>query len=699
MPLALVVAPSDPLAGDASARRESLAWLRGQLAARAFDVVIVSGGQDPQQAIEKAAPTINRGDTVLVHLSGRLVGADSLAFGGDKALNLAVLRAAFAACEPAALSFFGELAYDDEPGAPAVDERLAAVVDALSTDARRYGVLVALRPSALLAPRLAFTRAILAGTDPRSPADTLVLEMHRRAVRSPDARAAAPRFAFVGPDAESSEPTPLPSIAPPPVSVQTPRDALIAEATAAREWARVADLRLDRLETLSDPRTKVRELVAVARIFQAELGDADGAIAALEQAREIAPSRPSVLQALRRGYETLGRWEDAIEVIGALVEVTESAEDRAALLAAQVQLRARASQPGSGRPAPWVGPPEATSVATYQAAFETHEREGRAEEAFLAALALEELGAAEGRPQALVNHLRAVGPVRARAPLDASGWQDLRAVGFDDVLAELFAAVGAAAIRLKIEDLREARRLPALDRGQRLSETSTASAVRSFHWAARFLGIPCPDLYAIDDAPGIAVVHAAEPSTVLGPSVLSGVSAKDLAFRAGRHLTYYRPEYHAILYYPTREELTELLLAAVQLGLPDGAPSPAPARSLRVRLARRLSDEERAALLRAIRRLNERGGQAQIGAWMRSVELTAARAGLLLCGDLAAAAGVVRAESRPIADLSTDERRADLIAFCASEAHLRLRARFVATAPESIVPAGAPLAVRTLAAQ
>ena len=48
-------------------------------------------------------------------------------------------------------------------------------------------------------------------------------------------------------------------------------------------------------------------------------------------------------------------------------------------------------------------------------------------------------------------------------------------------------------------------------------------------------------------------MHAAHPSTALGSGVLSGPSAKDLAFLAGRHLTYYRPEYHVLLYYPTRE--------------------------------------------------------------------------------------------------------------------------------------------------
>jgi hypothetical protein len=151
-----------------------------------------------------------------------------------------------------------------------------------------------------------------------------------------------------------------------------------------------------------------------------------------------------------------------------------------------------------------------------------------------------------------------------------------------------------------------------------------------------------------------------------------------------------------LLYYPTREDLTLLLMAAVQLTMPESSSLPAPVRALRARLARRTGEAERDALIRATRALDARGGQARIGAWMRSVEMTAARAGLLLCGDLGTAMPIVRAESRPIADLSDAERRGDLVLFCASRAHATLRARFVvAGASESV----APPPPRTVAAQ
>jgi golgin subfamily B member 1 len=168
--------------------------------------------------------------------------------------------------------------------------------------------------------------------------------------------------------------------------------------------------------------------------------------------------------------------------------------------------------------------------------------------------------------------------------------------------------------------------------------------------------------------------------------VLRGPTAKDLAFLAGRHLTYYRPEYHVLVYYPTREELTNLLLAAVQIAMPEqSSPSlGAPVRALHARMERRIGQHERAALADAVSLLDARGGRAALGAWIRSVELTAARVGLVLCGDLGSAASIVRSEARSIGGVPAEAKRGDLVAFCASRAHAALRVRFATTAPESL---------------
>jgi hypothetical protein len=119
--------------------------------------------------------------------------------------------------------------------------------------------------------------------------------------------------------------------------------------------------------------------------------------------------------------------------------------------------------------------------------------------------------------------------------------------------------------------------------------------------------------------------------------VLSGTPTKQLAFLAGRALTWYRPEYHAMLYYPTLEDLRELLGA----------------------------------------RLAELGGDVALERWIRSAELTAARAGLLLCGELKIAVSGARSQVSTPGRPSGERVASDLVSFCASRSHGALRAEYL----------------------
>jgi hypothetical protein len=327
--------------------------------------------------------------------------------------------------------------------------------------------------------------------------------------------------------------------------------------------------------------------------------------------------------------------------------------------------------------------------ATHAEAYALHRREGRTDRAFLAALALEELGTADVEQQVLIDQFRTVAPIRARGMIDASAWALLRAPGCNEAIEALFGAVARAAVAVRLAELDVRGRLVDLDPSTRLDDGSTALVARTFHWAARVLGVPCPGLYLADQVPGeISAVRAPKPSTMVGPSVVQGRAPKELAFLAARHLTYYRPEHEVVVYYPTRVELIRLLFASVQIVRPKTSPPEGheAVAALRNRLASRIRDHERGALFNAVRLLESRGGKASVGAWMRGVEMTAARAGLLLCGDLATAMSLVRTEKRAIAELSTEEKRRDLVSFCVSEAHAALRVRFAVTAPESVPP-------------
>jgi hypothetical protein len=197
--------------------------------------------------------------------------------------------------------------------------------------------------------------------------------------------------------------------------------------------------------------------------------------------------------------------------------------------------------------------------------------------------------------------------------------------------------------------------------------------VRCFAWGASILAMTAPPLYADPTYEGLVeVVPGLPPSTRLGQKALSGRSPAELAFVAGRHLAWYRVERFVRLLVPQIADLEDMFLAALLIGSP-GIP-------LRADTKRRVSalagaiepllepaqvDALRAAFLRFV----EEGGRTNLQRWAAAADRTAARAGLLLCNDLRAAAAMLDAEDAGAAQ----ERVDDLLVFVTSDRYAQLR--------------------------
>jgi tetratricopeptide (TPR) repeat protein len=327
---------------------------------------------------------------------------------------------------------------------------------------------------------------------------------------------------------------------------------------------------------------------------------------------------------------------------------------------------------------------------TYRKLFELHTRAGRTDRAWLAAMALEELDAAEIDHEIIANQYRPEGMIRPAAALDDAAWEAfLRAPGYDGAVAEILRASAPAAIAGKLETLRKQGNVE-LDPARRQDPTSTASVVRTFAWASQVLGVTLPDLFVLDEVPGgIAAAQVTIPSTALGPAVVSGPSLQELAFLAARHLTYYRPEHYALVFFPTLADITTLFLAAVTTVLSD-LPVPASIEESVARIRRDIADradeESKAALEDGVRRFEREGGRAELGGFLRSVELSACRAGLVVCADLAVAARILGKEERAVGELAPGDRLSDLLVFCAEEKLPILREWLGVAARPSMMP-------------
>ena len=318
---------------------------------------------------------------------------------------------------------------------------------------------------------------------------------------------------------------------------------------------------------------------------------------------------------------------------------------------------------------------EPRDVATYHDLFALLQRTKRPDLAYCAAEAAVLLRDADPRERFIVEEHEPKGVPRFTAKLTPAVWQRLR-VATSGAVDAVLTAIADAAVTVRAMQLVAEGRLPWLDPASRQDpEASTASIVRSFVWASHQMGLPLPAIYVRDDAKvELAAVLTAEPTVVAGTSVLRGRSLPDLAFLVGRHLGYHVGSNRLLLFYPTLEELSVCFLAAVRLVAP-AVPVPPNLQdavtALGMALRDRVSPDAARALNTAVRSLEATGARADIGEWVGSVERAVTRVGLVMCGRLSVAAGILRSESRTF--LTPDEKIEDLLIYNVSDEHHQVR--------------------------
>jgi hypothetical protein len=164
-------------------------------------------------------------------------------------------------------------------------------------------------------------------------------------------------------------------------------------------------------------------------------------------------------------------------------------------------------------------------------------------------------------------------------------------------------------------------------------------------------------------------------ASVAGQVALQGLAPLERAFVCGKHLAMYRSEHLIKTLFPTVTELTVLLFGAVRLVAQLPAP-PEYANQVQATtqgLGQHIEPMQREALKVAVSEFMKAGARANIKRWAQAVETTAARAGLLLAGDLSVARKVIVSEQQIPGDLTPQERLKELMLFAASDDYARLR--------------------------
>ena len=245
-------------------------------------------------------------------------------------------------------------------------------------------------------------------------------------------------------------------------------------------------------------------------------------------------------------------------------------------------------------------------------------------------------------------------------------------------IGKIFEMIAPAMLLARIETLKAKNELVVLDRRFREDpDKSKVELARTFGWAAQVLGLPCPPFYVFNDVPGTLVAAATDPpASVAGKALLTGLSTQDLLFPVGQHLAMYRGEHYIKTLFPPVTDLTVLFFAGIKLVAPD-TPSPpdidkqivATATTIR----RHIQPMQLEGLRMVVKSFLAVGAKADVKRWGQTVEITSARAGLVLCGDLEIAKKIIAAEPQQPGALTLAEKLKELLLFWVSPQHHALR--------------------------
>ncbi|MDP9149687.1 MAG: tetratricopeptide repeat protein, partial [Myxococcota bacterium] len=318
-------------------------------------------------------------------------------------------------------------------------------------------------------------------------------------------------------------------------------------------------------------------------------------------------------------------------------------------------------------------------VDPYRSLYKLYLRKHDRDRAWCMCAALAFLRKAQEDELRFFEENRPRGMLQVKSRLDNDAWvRNLFHRDENLYIGKIFEMLTPSAIIAKTNQLRLQKQLPVLDRRFRQDPvTSTVTFAKTFGWAAQVLGVTTPELYVRNDVPGALIaVPATPPASVTGQTVLTGFTPQELTFIVGKHLSGYRGEHYIKSLFPTMNELKVILFAGVKIVMPDFTVPGEMAQAVNAtasELLKHMQPVQRESLKLVVQKWMEDGAKADLKRWMQAIEITACRAGLLLCADMDIAKKIIGAEPQLPGDLPPAEKVKELLVFSVSEQYFALR--------------------------
>jgi tetratricopeptide (TPR) repeat protein len=405
---------------------------------------------------------------------------------------------------------------------------------------------------------------------------------------------------------------------------------------------------ITRLEKGGDVVVRANMWHSLGEVCQHRLGHAGDAIAAYEAALRLDPENRPWMEVLARLYGDDQRHaEKAVRLHRQLLELN---------------------------------PYRAES---YQAAARLYAARERWDEAWCFSAAVQSLGLAEEEEKRIYENYREEQPLQAGEPLNEEWWRrHVAHDSLDEMITGIFATIQPAFVKrhaktLKALGLSDADRLDVDKKEERLTWVVAE--------AARNLGLEPPPLYVQAERPGAFSFLETDP-----PALLAGKTVRDMAeheledlkvvaFLAGRALGYLRPGLFPRTSLQSGTALSTWFLAAVRRNIPNFPipqnlvqPVTDAVEVLWRQLDRPATDklgDQVAAFLSSV------GGGLDLKRWGFAVDLTADRAGFIVCNDVDIASKTIKSSPVESWMAPTKDRLRELILFAVSEGYFTLRDR------------------------
>jgi tetratricopeptide (TPR) repeat protein len=270
---------------------------------------------------------------------------------------------------------------------------------------------------------------------------------------------------------------------------------------------------------------------------------------------------------------------------------------------------------------------------------------------------------------------------RAKARLTEELWRNIYHPDEDRYISAVFASVSKAVAAAKARE----HKIWGLKRKEKRDVANDQLVFsKIFNYVAQVLGVEQPELYIRPEMPGeLELANAREntvltPSFVVGSHLLQGRPEKELAYVVGKKLALMRPD-HFVRWpnvVPTLVELKAVFFAALRLVLPKlevKADLVQPVNEYVKVLPKLIPPQMLEQLGAVVKKFIAAKGEADINKWATAVDLTATRAGFLICNDLDVSARMVNTEPVSIGVAEPKDKLRDLVLWSISDEYFTLR--------------------------